>query len=113
MLTHCDKESWMWHKYFGHVNFKAMKLMSETKMEQGLPRISQPKEVCVGCLMSKQARKMFPSQTSYCAKKALELIHGEHCGRVSPTTTAGNKYVFLLVDDYSRVIWSIFIEEQR
>lgn len=112
LLSSCDKESWLWHMRFGHVNFRALKQMSETNMVRGLPRISKSKEVCEGCLMSKKARKTFPSQASYCAKKVLELIHEDLCGPISPSTTAGNKYVFLLVDDYSRVMWAYLLKSK-
>lgn len=97
---------------FGHVNFKAMKLMSETNMVQGLPKITHPKEVCTGCLMSKQTRSAFPSQSSYPAKKVLELVHGDLCGPLSPSTAAGNRYMFLLVDDYSRVMWAYLLNDK-
>ncbi|KAL8096387.1 hypothetical protein AgCh_037375 [Apium graveolens] len=100
-----EEESSLWHSRFGHVNYKSMKLMSTGKMALGLPDISQPTGVCEGCLMSKQTRMQFPQQTEYQAKKPLELIHGDLCGPISPETTAGNRYFFLLVDDYTRMMW--------
>jgi hypothetical protein len=35
----------------------------------------------------------------------LELVHGDICGPISPTTPSGNCYVILLVDDVSRYMW--------
>lgn len=35
----------------------------------------------------------------------LELIHGDLCGPVAPTTPSGNRFFFLLVDDLSRYMW--------
>jgi hypothetical protein len=35
----------------------------------------------------------------------LELVHGDLCGPITPVTTTGKKYVFLLVDDVSRYMW--------
>ena len=71
-------------------------------MARGLPNFSQPTEVCNGCLLSKQTRRPFPSQTNFSAKNALELIHEDICGPISPPTPAGNKNFMLLVDDFSR-----------
>ena len=55
--------------------------------------------------MAKQARKQFPSQSSYCAERVLELVHGDLWGPISLETAIGNMYFFLLVDDYSRAMW--------
>lgn len=90
LLSKNEQETWLWHQRLGHVNFTALQLMSKHHMTHGLPLITQPKENCGGCLMSKQTRKSFPSQTSFVAKAALELVHMDLCGPISPTTPAGN-----------------------
>ncbi|KAL8091403.1 hypothetical protein AgCh_033858 [Apium graveolens] len=73
----------------GHVNFKALTLMSAADMARGLPHITQPWEVCSGCLMSKQTRKQSPTQATYSTKQILELVHGDIHGPIAPTTAAG------------------------
>lgn len=81
-------------------------------MIHGLPEIKVQSEVCSGCLMSKQTRKAFPGQVTYCAKRMLEIIHGDLCGSISPATSARNKYLFLLVDDYTRVMWGYLLKNK-
>ncbi|KAL8110530.1 hypothetical protein AgCh_026308 [Apium graveolens] len=76
LLTKIDENSWLWHARLGHVNFKAMMLLSNEKMVQGIPEIRSQNVVCKGCLMSKQTRNSFPGQSTYSAKEALEIIHG-------------------------------------
>lgn len=105
LLLKSNMSSWLWHLRLGHVYFKAMSPMSSTRMVNEFPEIKQQKAVCSGCLMPKQTRKSFPSQSNYVAKKVLELVHGDLCGPIFPATSAGNMYFFLLVDDYSRVMW--------
>lgn len=105
LLTKADEMTWLWHSRLGHVNFQAMILMSKNKMASGLPDFTHPKNVYKGCLMSKQARRPFPSHTSFIAKECLELIHGDICGPISPPTQSGNKYFLLFVDDFSRAMW--------
>lgn len=39
-------------------------------------------------------------------------MHGDLCGPISPATSAGNKYLFLLVDDYSRVMWGYLLRSK-
>ena len=82
-----------------------MLLMSKNRMARGMPDLTHPKSIYKGCLMSKQARRPFPSQTDFNAKERLELIHGDICGPISPATPTGNKYFMLFVDDFSRAMW--------
>ena len=39
------------------------------------------------------------------AKEALELVHGDLYGPITPATCGGRQYFLLLVDDYSRYMW--------
>ncbi|GJR85608.1 ribonuclease H-like domain, reverse transcriptase, RNA-dependent DNA polymerase [Tanacetum coccineum] len=39
----------------------------------------------------------------------LDLVYGDLCGPISPPTPSGKKYIFLLVDDYSRYMWVYFL----
>lgn len=105
LLTKTDEITWLWHSRLGHVNFQSMLLMSRNKMARGLPGFNHPKDVCKGCLMAKQARRPFPSQTDFTAKQRLELIHGDICGPISPSNLSGNRYFLLLVDDFNRAMW--------
>lgn len=86
--------------------------MIKDKMVNGMPRITQPNEVCTGCLMSKQVRSKFPSKASYNTSKVLELVHGDLCGPILPETATGKRYFFLLVDDYSRFMWIYFLRNK-
>lgn len=42
----------------------------------------------------------------------LELIHGDLCGPITPSTSGGNRYVFVLIDDFSRYMWTILLKEK-
>ncbi|GJY71112.1 zinc finger, CCHC-type containing protein [Tanacetum coccineum] len=39
----------------------------------------------------------------------LDLVYGDLCGPITPPTPSGKKYIFLLVDDYSRYMWVYFL----
>ena len=68
-------------------------------------RSYNPQEHVHECLMSKQTRHPFPHQSSFRVKQVLDLIHGDLCGPILPSTMGGNKYFLLLVDDFSRMMW--------
>lgn len=105
LISKVEEPSWLWNTRDGHVNFQAMGLMVRNDLVNGVPELIQSNEPCKGCLMSKQPRKPFPQQANFSATKALELIHGDLCGLISPPTKAGNQYFFIFVDDYSRMMW--------
>ncbi|KAL8134233.1 hypothetical protein AgCh_009329 [Apium graveolens] len=52
------------------------------------------------------------AQNNYRAKLALELVHADLCGPISPTTAGGNRYFLLLVDDYSRWMWVYMLKSK-
>jgi hypothetical protein len=56
-------------------------------------------------LAGKQRRSPFPAQARRRANGVLELVHGDICGPITPTTLSGNRYFLLLVDDMSRYMW--------
>lgn len=110
LMSKTDEEAWLWHTRLGHVNFQALNLMSRNSMVEGVPKVIQPKDLCPGCMMSKQSRKSFPAQSRFRASHALELIHGDLCGPITPETSGGNRYFLLLVDDYSRAMWAYLLK---
>lgn len=105
-------ESSRWHARMGHINPEMLKSMFDRKLVQGILSVNFEKEMCSSCLLGKQTRRVFPQATSYRASKILELIHGDLCGPITPSTIAGNRYIFVLIDDHSRYMWTILLKEK-
>ncbi|KAL8109610.1 hypothetical protein AgCh_025644 [Apium graveolens] len=112
LLSKSDELTNFWHISLGHVNYLSLAVMHKHNMVYGLPNMSQLKEVCRVCLTSKQTRRAFPQKATFSATMALQLVHGDLCGPIEPTTLGGNKYMFLLVDDYSRVMWAYMLKSK-
>ena len=74
-------------------------------MVQGLPHIKHGGELCDNYLAGKQRRLPFPKAAKFRAKDALELVHGNLNGPITPATNGGRWYFLLLVDDCSRYMW--------
>ena len=76
-------------------------------VEDGLraTHIKNKGELCDSCLAEKQRRLPFPKAAKYRAKDALELVHDDLCGPITPATNGGRRYFLLLVDDRSRYMW--------
>ncbi|GJT38902.1 zinc finger, CCHC-type containing protein [Tanacetum coccineum] len=54
-------------------------------------------------------RAPFPKKAKARSTSPLDLVYGDLCGPISPPTPSGKKYIFLLVDDYSRYMWVYFL----
>ena len=74
-------------------------------MVRGLPHIMHGGELCDSCLARKQRRLSFPKTAKYRVVDALELVHSDICGPITPATKGGCRYFLLLVDDCSRYMW--------
>ncbi|XP_076904948.1 uncharacterized protein LOC143560552 [Bidens hawaiensis] len=86
-----DKENWLWHVRLGHLNFESMKQMVKNNMIVEMPKVDQKNQICDSCLVGMQTRKPFPKSATFRATQALELIHGDLCGPITPSTIAGNR----------------------
>lgn len=105
-------ESNRWYARLGHVNTATMKRMIQKELVGGIHGVNFKKELCSSCLLGKQARKVFPQATMYRATRPLELLHGDCCGPITPSTMAGNKYIFVIIDDHTRYMWNILLKQK-
>ncbi|KAD4586165.1 hypothetical protein E3N88_23766 [Mikania micrantha] len=100
-----EEEAWIWHVRLGHVNIQLLESMARRGCVKGLPVLTHPRQVCEGCLLAKQTRGSFSKEAQWRAKEPLELLHADLCGPITPLSKGGNRYIFLIVDDFSRYMW--------
>ena len=110
--TRMEEDTWRWHARLGHISFKTIRSMATHEMVYGLPEIQDEKQLCDSCLVGKQARQAFPKATAYKSSHALELLHADLCGHISQSTLSQNKYIFVIIDDCTRYMWSILLKEK-
>lgn len=100
----------LWHRRMGHVNIRLLKRLQIQGLVRGLPEVSEDlKKVCEPCTRGKQSRTSFPFKNAVSTSKPLQLVHMDLCGPMRTKSRGGNSYVFVIVDDYSRFTWVIFI----
>ena len=112
LQTQTQCEASRWHARLGHLGADAMKAMISKELVAGLPELRVEKEICNSCLRAKQTMRPFPTSTAYRAYEVLELVHGDLCGPITPSTAGRNRYIFVLIDDCSRYMWSILLKEK-
>jgi len=76
----------------------------------GLPSIKyNDDKVCDACARGKQVRKSFKLKNCVSTTRSLEMLHVDLCGPMRITIRGGKRYVFVIVDGYSRFTWTLFL----
>nr|GEV17277.1 hypothetical protein [Tanacetum cinerariifolium] len=79
----------------------------------GLPKVKLVKDhLYSSCKLRKAKRKSFQTNTTLSSKRRLQLLHMDLCGPMRVESFNGNKYVLVIVDDYSRYTWTHFLSSK-
>jgi hypothetical protein len=62
-------------------------------------------KLCSSCQAGKQVRNTHPKKSMMRTSKAFELLYMELFGSTQYTSISGNKYDFVIVDDYTIYTW--------
>nr|GEV77742.1 hypothetical protein [Tanacetum cinerariifolium] len=93
--------------------FKTINLLSNNDIVIGLPKLKFVKDhLCSSCELGKAKRKSFQSNTTPRSKRWLQLLHMDLCGHMCVASINGKRYVLVIVDDYSRYIWTHFLRSK-
>jgi transposase InsO family protein len=112
LKTCVEDMTWLWHLRFGHLNFGGLRQLSNKRMVKNIPHIDHSDKLCEGCVLGKHPRNFFPKETSYRAKKVLELVRIDICGPITPNSLGKHRYFIIFIDDFSRRTWVYFLKEK-
>nr|GEZ83055.1 hypothetical protein [Tanacetum cinerariifolium] len=97
-------QAWLWQRRLSHLNFDYINLVSMKDIVIGLPKLKYVKDqLCSSCELSKAKRSSFKS------KGRLNLLHMDLCGPIRVASINGKKYILVIIDDYSRYTWTLFL----
>ncbi|CAL1409608.1 unnamed protein product [Linum trigynum] len=102
----------LWHRRYGHISFQGLIGLQKKNMVTGLPVLKGTPGVCATCLAGKQHRKPFPKKSQWRASRKLELLHADLCGPITPISNGGKRYVFTIIDDFSKKLWVFFLAQK-
>ncbi|GKA24849.1 retrovirus-related pol polyprotein from transposon TNT 1-94 [Tanacetum coccineum] len=106
-------QAWLWHRRLSHLNFDYITLLSKKDVVTGLPKLTYVKDqLCSSCEMSKAKRSSFKSKVVPSSKGRLNLLHMDLCGPMRVASINGKKYILVIVDDYSRYTWTLFLRSK-
>jgi len=67
---------------------------------------------CSACQTGMQVGNTHPKKSEMSTSKAFELFHMDLFGPTTYTSIGGNKYGFVIVDDYTRYTWVFFLYDK-
>jgi hypothetical protein len=112
LLTHADESIRIWHKRFGHFNFRYMQQLSKQRLVDGLPDIHFSKGVCEGCVLGKHPQEKFDKEKSQRASTPLDLIHSDLMGPFLHPSINKVTFFLIFVDDFSCFTLIYFLRQK-
>nr|GEU96443.1 hypothetical protein [Tanacetum cinerariifolium] len=103
-------KSWLWYQRLSHLNFDTINYLANNDLVSGLPKFKYAKEyLCPSCEQGKSKRASHPPKPVPNSKQRLHLLHMDLCGPMRVASINGKWYVLVVVDDYSRYTWVLFL----
>ncbi|RDY14592.1 hypothetical protein CR513_00320, partial [Mucuna pruriens] len=100
-----NKEEWLCHLRFCHLNFKNLHLLANHKMVKGLPRVIVPEVVGKVCTRCKETSRNSSRTVPTTATEKLQVIHSDVCGPMQIETPGDSRYFISFIDDLTKKIW--------
>nr|GEX94734.1 hypothetical protein [Tanacetum cinerariifolium] len=110
MARASSTKSWLWHQRLSHLNFDTINDLARNDLVSGLPKFKYHKEhICPSCEQGKSKRSYHQPKPVPNSRQRLHLLHMDLCGPMRINSINGKRYVLVIVDDYSRYMWSPLI----
>jgi transposase InsO family protein len=104
---------WLWHRRLGHVCMKQLNKLVKHDLVRGLKDVTFEKDkLCSAYQARKQVGNTHPKKSTMSTSKAFELLHMDLFGPTTYTSIGGNKYRFMIVDDFTRYTWVAFLGDK-
>ena len=112
-LSVLNDDIMLWHKRLGHASLFLLNKLVTKDLVVGLPSIKYDDgKVCDACAMGKQVRNSFKTKNYVSTSRPLEMLHVDLCGPMRTRSRGGKRYVLVIVDDYSRFTWTLFLSSK-
>src|ERR1044072_8549059 len=108
-----NNESWLWHKRAAHIHMEHLNKLTKHDLVVGLPKIKFVKDkLCDACQKGKQTKSSFKSKDVVSTTRPLQLLHMDLFGPSRTRSFGGNVYALVIVDDFSRYSWTLFLVQK-
>jgi transposase InsO family protein len=104
---------WLWHRRLDHVEMKQLNKLVKHELVRGLKDVTFEKDkLCSACQARKQVGNTHSKKSTISTSKAFELLHMDLFGPTTYTSIGGNKYDFMIVDDFTRYTCVAFLSDK-
>ena len=108
-----DNESWLWHRRLAHIHMHHLNKIASKNLVIGLPKLKfERNKLCEACQKGKQTKSSLKPINVVSTTRPLELLHIDLFGPSRTKSLGGNYYGLVIVDDYSRFTWTLFISSK-
>jgi len=88
--------------------------LNRKQLVEGLPKLKFEKDrVCEACQKEKQTKVSFKSKNVVSTERPIEMLHMDLFGPSRTISLGGNLYALVIVDDFSRYTWTLFLAAQN
>jgi len=102
-----------WHCILESASMYTFYKLVKHDLVRGLPLYKYEKDhVCSACIRGKQVRASFKPLKSMSTPRRSELLHIDQCEPIRIIILGGNSYIFVIVEDYSRLTQAIFLKDK-
>lgn len=109
-----DDDAWLWHRRIAHIHMDHLNKLISKDLVIGLPKIKFNKEgLCDACQKGKQTRVSFKPKNVVSTSRPLQLLDMDLFGPSRTMSFGGNYYDLVIVDDFSRFTWTLFLVHKR
>src|SRR3954466_3606746 len=104
---------WLWHQRLGHAGMINLHNLVKKNHVIGLREVKFDKDrLCSACEAGKITKKHHLAKTIMTTTRPLELLHMDLFGPQNYASLGGNKYGLVIVDDFSRYTWVLFLDDK-
>ena len=91
----------------GHMSVNGLQRIVKANVVNGVLKLEESSgTVCKACCQGKQIKVQHKQVKEITSKRVLELIHMDLMGPIQTESIAGRRYIFVLLDDFSRLLGS-------
>nr|GEX71971.1 hypothetical protein [Tanacetum cinerariifolium] len=107
LLSKASKtKSWLWHRWLSHLNFGTLNKLAKDGLARGILKLKFKKDhMYSACALDKSKKSSHQPKAEDTNQEKLYLVHMDLCGLMHVESINGKRYIFEIVDDYSRFTW--------
>ena len=103
----------LWHRRLGHANMRLLHNIASKELVRKLPKEKFDNHFCDACKVGKQVHASHKLINMISTSRVLELLHMDLFGPSAIQSYGGNFYTLVIVDDYSRYTWTLFLKTKN